>query len=288
MVRGIAPLLLLVACENHAPSAPVLHLGPSAPQTTDDLSASVALEAFDPDGDPVTYRWQWRRDGSLLGDLVTDRVPSDRTNRGEAWTAEAIASDGLLSGPPGTATLRIGNTAPSLSITIEPAEPLTTDDLTLVAESFDADGDDINLFVTWLADDQESGLTGAVLGAQNTARYQTWTAVVTAFDDELPSEEVSASVQIANTPPQIDHLSVSPTNPTESDDLVVTVVVSDVDNDTVTVDYEWEVDGDIVLHGPTASTLPTALTHAGDVFTLTVTASDLEWETSETITVTVI
>ena len=98
---------LAVACTppNAPPSAPVVSLSPSSPKTSDDLKVAVVAPSVDPEGQAVTYSYQWLKDGAPQADLVTDTVPADRTKKGEAWTVLVTPSDGKAAGTDGTGTV---------------------------------------------------------------------------------------------------------------------------------------------------------------------------------------
>ena len=53
-----------VLVENAPPSAPTVVFGPAHPTAGEPLRAVIQAPADDPDGDPITYRYRWLRDGS--------------------------------------------------------------------------------------------------------------------------------------------------------------------------------------------------------------------------------
>jgi len=80
-----------VIIQNSPPTAPVVDVTPDHPQITDDLVCTVIVESIDPDGDPVTYRYEWYRNGELQPGLTMETqelsvtIDSSNTAVGEAW-----------------------------------------------------------------------------------------------------------------------------------------------------------------------------------------------------------
>ncbi len=94
---------------NNVPTAPEVALGPEAPLTGDTLSVTITRSARDVESPGLQYRFRWFQNGGLIPDLATDRVPSDRTARGDNWTVEVRAFDGDDEGPAARAWVVIGN-----------------------------------------------------------------------------------------------------------------------------------------------------------------------------------
>ncbi|BCM88805.1 hypothetical protein IAD21_00647 [Abditibacteriota bacterium] len=122
------------------------------------------------------------------------------------------------------------NQAPVItSVTITPAEALTTDDLIAHVQASDADGDTLTYSYVWKKNGTViAGQTGATLPASQTEDGDQITVTVTATDGQLDSVPVtSAPVTIGNLAPKVD--SVSPQN--ESDKVgsqrIFTLTMSD-------------------------------------------------------------
>ena len=60
---GLVATALVTVDVNAAPGAPLVAVEPQVPTTSDVLDAYVVTDAVDPEGEPVTYRVQWRIDG---------------------------------------------------------------------------------------------------------------------------------------------------------------------------------------------------------------------------------
>lgn len=155
--------------------------------------------------------------------------------------------------------------APTVRIT--PEAPTTLDDLTL-------EGGGDGVVVRWFQDGiLRDDLDGATVAASETARGETWAAVVVATSSggDWSSRPAEAGVRIANSPPVVT-LVVSPGAPTADDDLEVAVTVEDADEDPVGLSFQWSRDGERV---PVDSDrLGADWTAAGETWTVAVTATD--------------
>ena len=99
---------------NTPPGTPTVSLSPDPALTTDNLQAAVSIDS-DPDGDPLTYSYEWFENG-VLSSYITSSVPSAATNKGELWTVRVVASDGYAEGGYAEASLTINNTLTKIFI----------------------------------------------------------------------------------------------------------------------------------------------------------------------------
>ena len=86
----------------------------------------------------------------------------------------------------------------------------------------------------------------------NALRGDIITCDVNGVDPQGLMVESSASVEVANTVPEITDIGVTPVNPTALDVISCTAIPFDPDFDPVTLDYTWTVDG--VLYPETSAT----------------------------------
>ena len=89
------------------PLEPTVTISPVEPVTQDDLLAGVLDVDLDPEGETVSFRYAWARDGADAG-LTADVVSAADTARGEVWTVRVWASDGRQEGPSGIASVTVG------------------------------------------------------------------------------------------------------------------------------------------------------------------------------------
>jgi len=64
------------------------------------------VESEDPEEYPVSYRYNWQRDGGLT-ELEASTVPASATLPEEIWTCLVTPSDGQDEGPPGQASVTV-------------------------------------------------------------------------------------------------------------------------------------------------------------------------------------
>jgi hypothetical protein len=266
-------LLTLCACGNLAPGPAIITLSPANPTTSDDITVSIDTDALDPEGKELEYRYHWYRDGERVPDASGQTLSAALTAKGERWRVEVVASDGKAEGAAIGAEVSIGNSAPRVTIHLDPGEPLSSDDLVVTAERFDADGDTVGLDFSWTRDGQPTGHSGDTVPAADTGRFQVWEVTVVPSDGELQGEPAVASVSIANTPPEVTSLTISPTTAYEDDVIRVQASFDDADNDSINVVYAWYVDGSLTLEG-SATTMSGAYFDKHQQIVVEVTPSD--------------
>jgi formylglycine-generating enzyme required for sulfatase activity len=259
---------------NTPPTAPTVAVSPNPATTGDDLSVVVVGEAFDPDSDAVVYRYVWFANGVLQADLTGDTVPSSLTSRGEVWSVNVVATDGVGDGGVGVAEVEIINTAPTAAVTLPSAAPSSAD---LVAEVDlqDADGDTVFATYSWSADGVVTSWVDATVPAGAISRGQMWTVTVTPHDDEGAGEPAVASVRVENGAPVVETLDLGPSPVFTDSTLTASASAVDADGDATELSYVWTVNGlPLSVAGPTLN----GATHfdKGDVVRVTVAASDLE------------
>jgi hypothetical protein len=101
---GKAYLLLAENSCNSAPTAPEVSISPSDPTAgEDDLVCSIDSESYDPDGDTISYTFEWEVDGVSSSDATTttetgDTISADDLSGDEEWTCTVTPDDGTDEG----------------------------------------------------------------------------------------------------------------------------------------------------------------------------------------------
>jgi DNA-binding beta-propeller fold protein YncE len=148
---------------------------PPSPDTDDELS--VIKFAEDPDGDPLTYSYQWTKNGSDIAGATGDTLDLELSGNGDHGDAIAVrvtASDGSATSAPLTsASVTVVNSAPSASVTLTPIKPSHKALLTADVSVSDADADPVTLTYVWRVDGE-------------VRRTVTTTATSDQFDLSLP------------------------------------------------------------------------------------------------------
>lgn len=234
---------------NLPPSAAQVAISPARALDGDDLLVTVLTPAVDPEGSSVVYRYSWQVEGVDRPELTDPTVGADETVEGETWQVSVYASDGLGEGPPGTASVTVGNQPPQAPVIhLEPAEPTPDDSIRLVVDTpaSDPEGDPVTTTIRWY----ENGLYGASRDGltEITAVYvdggDTFRVVVEVTDGLSTPVTVEASVTVANQPPVLS-VTVSPSPIVQdSESLTATVRASDPDGGSeVSLRYVWYRDG---------------------------------------------
>jgi len=245
---GAASVVITV---NEAPGAPGVTITPAAPSTADNLVAAVTTDAVDPNraSSALTYRYRWFKDG-VFADLTTPTVASALTARGQVWEVRVEAFDGLVAGTVATASVTIGNAAPTCTAaSLFPTAADTTKDLTCTCTGWeDLDGDapaDHCAFFdgeTPIADHDGS----CVLPAALTARGMEVRCVHTPSDgtDDGTAYESSA-VPILNAPPTAPTVVLAPEVASALTEMSCTLGApsTDADGDSISYAVAWVLNG---------------------------------------------
>jgi formylglycine-generating enzyme required for sulfatase activity len=260
------------ASPNTAPTAPTVSVSPNPATTLDDLTVVFIGEASDADGDELSYRYVWFRDGELRADVVGDAVPAALTTKGEVWTVNVVATDGTADGGVGVAAASITNSPPVVAISLAEAAPSSAD---LVAEATvtDADGDPVTMTYSWAANGAITTWADVTVPASETTRGDVWTLAATPNDGEAAGETVEATVLIQNSPPEVDTLSLDPSEVYTDSVLTTTATAVDADGDPTRLTYAWTVNG-ALLSVTDPALRGTEHFDKGDVVQVTVTAHD--------------
>lgn len=284
-----ATIALQVYEANTPPGAPVVEILPADPVTGDALSVNIAVAASDDDGDPVSYNYQWYRDSALMSGYTSDSVTAARTSKGETWMVEVRAFDGEDESSAASASVIIGNTAPSITgAAISPASPRVDDTLSCLPSGWsDADGDSADYDWAWTVNGKAAGSSETLAGAF--ARGDEVGCTLTPWDGEDAGAPVAAApVTVGNAAPTPPVLSIEPGAPTDDDELValVEVAASDADGDALTETWTWTRDG--VETGDDSDAIDPDDTRIGELWTVTVTVDD-GWTTatSDPVSVTI-
>ncbi|MGB0639001.1 MAG: hypothetical protein ACPGTU_06705 [Myxococcota bacterium] len=102
----------IVEISNTPPTAPEIHVEPSAPEEDDDLVCVIDVESTDLDGDSISYSFAWTVDGTPFtgaGSTVRpgDTISQEDTVAGESWVCTVTPNDGEEDGPSDSAGVTI-------------------------------------------------------------------------------------------------------------------------------------------------------------------------------------
>lgn len=269
---GLSTVTSVDLTVNALPNAPVVSLAPDPPVTTDDLTAT-ASGSVDPDGSgTVTYGFTWYDDGVLSGASTSAVFPASDTQKGHTYRAVATPGDGTGFGPSGEAAVTVVNSDPVLAgPTLSPPTATQGTVLTCTATATDPDAADTPT-VTYAWSDGSTGATYTVGSADRVGDTLTCTATADDADGGLASAAVS--VVVTNAVPLVTDVTVSPSTVRTDDTLTVSATTSDPDGDSLSVTYDWSVDGSVVQSGTDPTLDGTSWFEKGDVVQVAVSADD--------------
>jgi|GEM_PF-6547542 len=251
------------------------------------------VDAFDADDGVLVGQYEWLDgDGNSAGvgdTLILDPI---QNRPDDEITCIARVADNNGANTEFQSSIWIMNTEPvvnnSASITSSPT-PTSTAVLTCAAGFTDLNDGILTPTYNWTLSDgtilSGNGSTYTINPAENNP---TDTVVCTAstIDGNGASVETTTSVVIENTAPSIDAFSISPSTNVEANvTLEMIHSISDIDAETLTVDFSWTDDNGIILG--TGSTLTLSNTRpVGSSIMATLTVNDA-YGGSDTISETV-
>ena len=233
---------------NEPPVTPAVLIDPAEPTTADNLKATLANPAEDPNGDEVTITWAWLKDDVKVDNLAGPNVSATLTTRGETWTVRVTASDGDLTGDTMTASVTIGNSLPSIEgVMIMPSSGGVATEFTCVTSGWnDPDGSPETCEFQWTVNGGiDADQTGATLTAE-LVKGDVIRCAVTPVDDEGGGETIeSEPVTVVNSPPSCDAALL---DPVQGDVTTVFTCTpedcSDLDGDSFTTQVIWVLNGE--------------------------------------------
>jgi len=259
---------------NGVPTAPTVSIAPTPADTNDDLTAT-ATDSTDPDGQTVTYQYEWLLNGSVTSTGAV--LANSQTEKGQSWTVRATPSDGISDGAPGEASITISNAPPVVdTVSISPNAPSTQDTLTCAAVTSDADSDTVTVTYTWFVGQNAQTSTSNTLNGPF-LNGDLVTCRVTPNDGEDDGDYGEASVTIVNSPPAIASVNLSPSVVTTDMDTTAQVSATDPEGDPITYTFNWMVNGVQVASNQTTA-VNDSLDHSNyikdDSITVEVIADD--------------
>ncbi len=171
-----------------------------------------------------------------------------------------------------------GNAPPSImSVQILPERPVADNDFSLLIQSKDPDGDPISYDYQWLKNDQEIAGENKCFLAKGTFRKGDFFRVrVVASDGKKRGQTfLSPAVQVMNSRPVLQEVSIGPTVAHTNDHLKVSARGFDKDGDSIYYAYQWEINGSSALE-ERGETLERTPLKKGDTVAVLVTPDDRE------------
>ena len=137
---------VLTNVTNNPPTKPTVEIIPTNPTTDKDLICNITTESTDPEGEPVSYYYQWYNNSVLYlstGNLsqTTYTLSKGNTSKGEKWNCTVTPYDGSLNGTASSDSTTIENTPPGITVNLTPKPASTIQNITCTGIFTDTDGD---------------------------------------------------------------------------------------------------------------------------------------------------
>ncbi len=262
-----------VTVTNTAPVFTALAITPTSPGTGQDVLATPV--ASDPDGQELTFTYDWYVDGSLTQTGASPELDSSHYSRGDLVYVSGTASDGIDStGPVISISVTVANTAPVVTAVLtDPTDASASDDITCLPEADDPDGDLVTWTYAWKKNGVLTSETTDVFSATSLSQNDTIQCLATPHDGlEAGEQGESPALVVGNGTPSLSGVSIDEDPVTTGIDLHATATgASDPDGDTVTVSWSWTVDGVEVSH---TDSLDASEFSEGDIIVVTATPND--------------
>jgi hypothetical protein len=268
-----------VQLQNSAPSVQTVAVEP--PTLTFGTGPTCTVTGWsDADGDPEQFDVRWFIDSVVWTGIGSPSGTELR--KGQQVLCEATPFDGEDAGTPVlSAPAPVVNSPPSVArLFIEPEEPTADTPVTVRIETpYDPDGDPIIVDLVWYVDGEE--VATSAIGDGAPAGGEAFPGVLVRgdllevegvpFDGETTGVPIHDDATVANAPPVITAMSLSPDPPQAGIALVPVVSTFDADGDPVDVTFQWQLDGGPGVELPF---LPGAQVTSGTRVTVQATPSD--------------
>jgi hypothetical protein len=218
---------------NSPPLITSVNILPEKPNRERELN--LLIQSQDPDGDPITYQYQWLRNDEEIIGQNQNTLKKGNFKKGDLIRVRVTPSDGKANGMPFLSPpLQILNSPPIIKeIWIEPKVAYVMDRLKAYVKSSDPDGDFIYYTYQW----EKNGVVlnderGEFLERGQFKKGDSIAVIVTPDDREiLGTSKKSEPLIISNSPPLI--VSSPPTS-VEKSTYIYQVKANDPDNDPIT------------------------------------------------------
>ncbi|NOY81891.1 MAG: hypothetical protein GXP31_12920 [Kiritimatiellaeota bacterium] len=287
---GVARQSNVVSIGDVPPDAPTQVVVTPIPAGVGQDLICTASGAADPNGDPVTYLYQWYKNGAPADGETNYRLAASLLVVGDTWSCHVQASDGVhVSAETVSNVVNVQNLPPVGPDTAEiaPATPTELDDLVCIANgASDPEGEAVRFAYRWYRNGDATGYDGARLPAAVTAVGETWSCAVTVTDPEgLAAPAVTTeSVTILSAAPSTPTVQVTPAGPTVGQTLTCTASgAEDPLGGKITYLFQW-YRNDVLEADFTSAEVGPAATRTGDIWKCVVRARNNQGFESAAVT----
>ena len=238
-------LLFRTVSRPPSPTPPSVSNVAIAPVPTVGSAVGCNATVIDPDDQPLTTVYSWTNDSTnqSLGTSASIILMGAQVSEGDVIRCELTVTDPYGEVAVGSASETVVNSPPQiLQLQVTPSLP--SDQTLCSAFVIDPEGDSISTSIEW--EDAVGQTVGSgdelalpSLGAQVGDDF---TCVYTATDGGGQGATQSVTVTVIDGP-VITELLLSPASPTTDSIVTANVVVSDPEGQSVSLTYDWFVDG---------------------------------------------
>jgi hypothetical protein len=218
--------------KNSPPVVTSVQILPEKPAVKNYLSLLVQCQ--DPDGDPITYEYQWLRNDEKISGENKNVLMIAGFRKGDFFRVRVVAGDGKEKGEPFLSpAVRVVNSPPEIQeVRVEPSVVHAQDHPKVSVKGEDKDGDSIYYTYQWeINGDPVPEERGEKLERASLKNGDRITVLVTPDDREtLGTPKKSDPVRVVNSPPVIIS---SPTTSPEGNIYLYQVQVNDPDQDPI-------------------------------------------------------
>ena len=225
---------------NRPPVIQTAQVRPGNPTVQGSLALSVI--ASDPDGDNITYRYQWVINGVQDPDGMEETLPGSLVKKGDEVSCIISPMDDELEGEAfETEKVVIANSPPKVdNIRFEPARVTAEGEIQVFIEASDPDLDELSQHYEWFVNDQRIENESTILSLEDFKKKDTVFVKAYAEDEEDKSTWVqSRKVLLQNRPPRI--VSRPPNQWSSDQPVTYEVKAEDQDGDDLSITLEGDL-----------------------------------------------
>ena len=245
---GSAVLAQSTTIENRAPSISVVSITPNTAVNINSVLTCSGLSS-DPDGETPAESYEWFIDGVSIttGDSIS--LNASLVSVGDSVACHLSVEDSFGASTTDTTAVTVQNSTPvfDIPVSISPSPAYTGDTLTCAASATDSIDGSLYVSYVWTVGGQQVVFGSSFpITEANSDVGDMIECIATASNSSSISAISSSSVQVQNTVPQIDSITITSNIGIYNDAILTCVAVVSDPDEPVYPTYIWS-DGSLVL-----------------------------------------